>query len=279
MLDEMQLFVWVVQEGSLTSASARAHLSQPAVSAAIKRLEEQVGARLLHRGRGVAAVASAAGEAFLPHAERALAAVVAARRAVLEIQGLQRGTVRLGAGATACAYLLPAVVTRFRREHAAILLELREGRTDVVLRWLADEAIDVGIITGPVALPAGVVGEHWRDDELVLVGPPASEACDELPFVTFTAGSPTRALLVRHFPEAHIAMELGMIAGVKAHVRAGVGRSLISRAAVQADVENRRMRTIDGPRTPITRELWIVHRGADRLSPAAGAFLASMRLL
>src|SRR5215212_2052563 len=100
MLESLRHFLLITEHGTFTRAARRAHLSQPALTASIHKLEEELGARLFHRGRTGAAL-TAAGEALVPRARAALAAVADARRAVAEIEGLRSGEVRLGAGATA----------------------------------------------------------------------------------------------------------------------------------------------------------------------------------
>src|SRR5262245_57943463 len=116
MLDELTHFVLITHQGTFTAAAAEAHLTQPALSASIARLEAAVGARLFHRGKGGTRL-TAAGEALLPRARAALAAVDEGKRAVQEVLGLAAGEVRVGAGATACTYFLPPVLAAFRRAH------------------------------------------------------------------------------------------------------------------------------------------------------------------
>jgi DNA-binding transcriptional LysR family regulator len=72
-------------------------------------------------------------------------------------------------------------------------------------------------------------------------------------------------------------MELSSIATVKGHVRAGLGVALLSRTAVENDLAAGRLALVDDRRLPVTRTLRLVHRGADRLSPAAAALRAMIR--
>ncbi len=280
MLDEMRQFIAVIDEGTVTAAARKVHLSQPALSASIRRLEDAVGAPLLDRGRGVAARPTAAGVAFAAAARRSLASFEAGVREIEELRGLRTGDVRVAAGATACTYMLPELVAAFRAEHPGVLVELVQARTSAVVERVADGLSEVGIITGAPSLPGSMRSWPWRADELVVVGPP-EELCAAdaslLHFVTFGPGSPTRATLDRHFDAPPIAMELGNIAAVKAYVRAGVGRALVSRDAVLADVLARRLRILDDPRTPIVRQLFVVHGREAGLSAAARAFCAELR--
>jgi DNA-binding transcriptional LysR family regulator len=263
MLDDLRSFVLITEHGTFTEAARHAHLSQPALTAAIRRLEERVGAQLLARGRHGASL-TAAGSAFLPKARAALTAVEDGIRAARQIEGLDAGEVRVGAGATVCTYLLPPVIAEFRRAHPAIKFVLRESTTDLALDELAKGELDLAIVTTKA-------GERWIKDELVLIASPHLDEPSRAPFVTFRRGATTRDLLERHFPSAHVVMELGSIAAVKANVRAGIGIALVSLHAIVDDLAASRLVIVPDSRTPIARPLRIVHRGLDRLSPAAAA--------
>jgi DNA-binding transcriptional LysR family regulator len=269
MLDELRHFALIVEHGTFTEAARRAHLSQPALTASMRRLEHRVGARLLSRGRK-GAEPTAAGRAFLPRARAALAAFDDGVRAAQEVEGLHAGEVRLGAGATVCTYLLPPLIASFRKQHPAITFVLRESTADEALDALARGELDLAIVTSRT-------GDRWLVDELVLVASPSmARDAAGAPFVTFRGGATSRELLDRHFPGARIVMELGSIAAVKANVRAGIGIALVSRHAVETDVAAGRLALVPDRRTPIPRPLRIVHRGLDRLPPAAAAFRAAL---
>lgn len=271
MYDELRHLLLIVEHGTFTEAARRAHLSQPALSASVRRLEEAMGARLLHRGRDGARL-TAAGEALLPSARASLAALEDGRRAVAEVTGLHAGQVRLGAGTTATTYLLPPVIAHYREQHPGIRFFLRETTTDEALEGLERGELDLAVVTPEArGRPAG--SEHyepWRVDELILVGAPGRRAKPE-PFVTLRPGATTRRLLEQRFPEAEIAMELGSLSAVKGSVRAGIGIALVSRHAVANDLRERRLVRLRDPRTPVERPLMLAHRGVEGLPPAAAA--------
>lgn len=269
MIDEMRHFLLVVEHGTFTEAARRARLTQPSLSASIARLELALGARVLERGRHGAAP-TAAGEALIPRAREAIAAVERAAQAVADVCGLRAGEVRLAAGATVCAYYLPAVLKRFREKNAGVAIRLREMNSSDCLDALHEGTVDLALLAG------GAAGERWRDDPLVLVGPPGA-TLEGAAFVTFPRGANSRAMLDRLFPDAPIAMELSSIATMKAHLRSGMGVALLSRAAVEYDLANGRLALIEDPRVPVSRSLRIVHRGVDRLSPAASALRTVLR--
>ncbi|MEM6293718.1 MAG: LysR family transcriptional regulator [Myxococcota bacterium] len=267
MFDELRYFVAIVEAGTYRRASQRLHLTQPALSAAMTRLEANLGARLLDRGRRGASL-TAAGQALLPKARAALAAVEAGRRAVAEIEGLRDGEVRLAAGATACTYLLPSVLARYRNAHPGIRFLLRETSTDEAIESLHAGDIDIAVTT----VDDG--GEPWFTDQLIVVRAPGFELPDDVArarFVTFPNRSTSRALLDAVFPDADVVMELGSIAAVKGNVRACIGLALVSRHAVVRDLAEGSLIRVPYPGTPIKRPLSLVHLGVDRLPPAAAA--------
>jgi DNA-binding transcriptional LysR family regulator len=266
-------------------------VTQPALTASIKRLEAQLGARLVDRGPGGATL-TASGEALLPRARAALAAVEEGRRAVAEVAGLAVGTVRLGAGATVCTYYLPPTLARFRAKHPGVSIHLKEGPPDELLDALEAGDLDMAVlarIRSPApgrrggassdllrAARSGLVREKWIDDELVLVAAPGVDP-KSAPIVTFARGATTRTLVEQNFGGATIAMELGSIAAVKANVRAGVGVALVSSIAIERDLAAKQLVVVASERTPIVRPLYLVHRGRARLPPAAAAHHAMLR--
>ena len=267
MLDELRCLLLIVEHRSFTAAARPAHLSQPALSAAIRRLEEHFGARLLHRDRrGVEP--TAAGRALQPRARAALAAVEDGRRAVAEVEGLGAGEVRIGGGATACTYFLPGPLAEFRRRHPGVRFQVREAYPDALHAAVEAGEIDLAVVSG-----RGI--DPWRADELILVAPPARLAAWPAdappPFIALPPGSATRAAIERHFPRADVVMELGSISSIKGNVRAGIGMALVSRVAVASDLAAGHLVEVASAKTPIRRRLSLLHRGVDRLPPAAAA--------
>ena len=272
MLEPFKHFVLIAEHGTFTEAARRAHVTQPALSASIRRLEEELGGALFDRGRHGASL-TAAGEALMPHAMAALAAVEDARRAVEEIEGLATGRVRIGAGATACTYLLPKPLARFRKTHPGIRFLLRETTTDEALDGLSEGSLDLAVLSDTPSLKRSyepMTTELWMEDRLILVRSPSLDPKGAA-YLTFRPGATTRALFEQHFPEVDVSMELGSIAAVKGNVRAGMGIALVSQAAVRDDLKRKRLVRIRDARTPIVRQLRLAHRGVDRLSPAARA--------
>jgi DNA-binding transcriptional LysR family regulator len=300
-LEPLRHFVLLCQHRTFTTAARHAHVTQPALTGSIQRLEAQLGARLFDRGPGGATL-TAAGAALLPRARAALAAIEEGQRAVAEVMGLAAGAVRVGAGATVCTYYLPRTLARFRSRHPGVQILLREGTPDELLDALEAGDLDLVMVAriapappsalgrtrsstsaspralqgssswGPElarAARAGFAREKYIDDELVLVAAPDLPNPLDAPIVTLTRGATTRRLTDRWFPDRPIAMELGSIAAVKANARAGVGVALLSKRAIERDLATKQLELVPSDRTPIQRPVYLVHRGRDRLPPAA----------
>jgi DNA-binding transcriptional LysR family regulator len=283
MLDELAHFLLIHELGTFTRAAEFAHLSQPALTMAIQRLEDTLGAQLFVRGRRGATL-TAAGEALVPYAQLALSAVEDGRRAVAEVMALRAGEVRLGGGATACTYLLPAILAEFHARYPGVRLTLRESTSDEALAALAAGELDLCVVAdsdaiGPRRARPTTHLERWRDDEMVLVAAPAlaaeldPEQLGEAPFISFRHGT-TRTLLDRLFPAAEIVMELGSLAAIKGNVRAGIGVALLSRSALERDLEHGLLELVEAPNVPLRYRLLLAHRGRERLPPAAAALRA-----
>lgn len=236
----------------MTRAARQLGVTQPALSAMLKKLEREVGTELLHRtGRGVEL--TEAGRVFLALAEESVLAADAAVQAVREMAGLERGRIRIGGGATATAYLLPPVVSAIRKRYPGLRFYIREAGSSAVAAAVASGELDLGIVTLPIGGDGGaeLLTLPLVEDELRLIVPPghrlgartgprefrwkdlAGEA-----FVGFEGGSAVRRVIDEAAQKAgstlNVVMELRSIESIKHMVAAGVGVGLVSRFALKA---------------------------------------------
>src|SRR5262245_19320048 len=186
----------------MTRAARALSVSQPALSAMLKKLEAEVGADLLHRtGRGVEL--TDAGRVFLQHAEDALRRADAAVQAVRQLMGLETGSIRIGAGATAASYLLPPVISALRRKHPGLRFYIREAGSNAVAAAVVSGELDLGIVTLPIrAEERALLTIPLVEDELRLILPPGHRLAGRKSFawkdlagesmIGFEAGSAVR---------------------------------------------------------------------------------------
>ncbi len=268
MLEPIRHFLLIAETGTFTLAARKAHVTQPALTASIRRLEDSLDCRLFDRGRHGARLTEA-GATLLPHARAAVVALDEGERAVMALDRLEAGEVRVGGGSTACSYLLPPLLSAFRRKHPGVAVRLREMPEQLAVEAFDAGELDLVVATSPKR------GELFRDETVILVGPPAVDTAS-LPLITFTRGSAVRELVDRHFPERPVAMELASISTVKGSVRAGLGVALISRTAVATDLGLGRLVELRDHRTPLARPLHLISRGVERLSAGARALRLMM---
>jgi len=171
LLHLLESFCAAAETGSLNKAAEMLHLSQPAITRQIKSLEAQLGAVLLTRTpRGVEL--TPAGQAVLPHARAALAAVAACRHAAAQASGAGPGRLRIAAGLIITLYTLPPVITAFRAAYPAIPVDLRPGQNRDVLNQLLEYEVDVAFLASRVSAP-GVKAIKLFSDPMLLVSHPA----------------------------------------------------------------------------------------------------------
>jgi DNA-binding transcriptional LysR family regulator len=166
-LTDLRLFVYAAEEGSLTRAAARQHLSLAAASARIKALEEQAGLPLLYReARGVRLAPP--GEAFLHHARGVLWQAEQLRRDLHEYGAGLRGHVRVFANTTAVTDFLPEVLPGFLARNPKVNVDLQEKPNAEIARGVQGGGADIGIVAGAVDT-LGLKAIHFSTDRLVLV--------------------------------------------------------------------------------------------------------------
>jgi DNA-binding transcriptional LysR family regulator len=283
-LTSLKQFAVIAEIGHITRASERLGVTQPALSAMLKKLESELGATLLDRtARGV--LLTAAGEAFLEHALASIRHAEKAAESVRELIGLESGSIRIGGGATAVAHLLPRVVSSFRKAHPELKFYVREAGSRAVADAVLSGELDLGIVTMPISGPGAneLMSVATIRDELMLIVPkdhPLYErstyswsSIREDPLVLFEDGSAVRNIIDTACHSAgvtlNVAMEVRSTEMIERMIEAGIGPGFISRFALG---NKRGLRCRDGR---LFRELAIVRR-RDRVPSAASAVFERM---
>ncbi|GAB7110074.1 transcriptional regulator CynR [Streptomyces phaeofaciens JCM 4814] len=152
-LRHLRYLLAVAEHANFTRAAEALHVSQPTLSQQIRQLERSLHVQLLDRsGRTVRL--TDAGATYVQYARRALRELAAGERAMLDVQDLSRGTLRLAATPTFTLYLIGPLVTDFHTRHPGITLEIAELAQDRIESDLLDDRLDVGIAFEGDHLPA-----------------------------------------------------------------------------------------------------------------------------
>lgn len=164
----LSYFVAVAEHGSVTAAAKAMHISQPSLSVAVKKLEEEVGAQLLHRSRrGV--TLTRAGELLLSRARQAQQVLGAARDELRALETEPRGRFVLGCHESLGTYVLPGFMGRFLGRHPGIELRLMNANSREVEQAIVERRVDVGLVVNPARHPDCVVQPLFEDTVTFLV--------------------------------------------------------------------------------------------------------------
>ncbi|MGC4064770.1 MAG: LysR family transcriptional regulator [Polyangiaceae bacterium] len=282
----LSTFLVVVETSRISGAAKRLHLSQPAVTAQIKKLEEAFGVALFVRSvRGV--VPTAAGACLADHARAVQRQIDAA---IFEIGAAGRGNLGplvLAASTTIAAHPLPPLLAEFRKRHRDVPVRVRIGNTEEVIEDVLAGHAPFGLVEGYARAP-GIRLEPFIDDEIVpIVGRGApfrlrqTRDLDEVPILWREAGSGTRAVVARALKKAGLdrrrAMKLDIdLASTEALIgaaAAGLGVAFVSRWSVRAPLEAGLVQLVPGLELVIHRTFrWALPAGS--LSGAAAQFYA-----
>src|SRR5437867_10061716 len=170
-IPQVEAFLAVGTFGGFRRAAEALRLTQPAVSARIRALEDSLSVSLFERGKTGMAL-SAAGRALRPHAEQLLRAVALARQAVHDLRPASGGAITIAAALSICTYLLPDVLKRFQTAHPKTLITVRSGHSKEVLEMVLRAEAEIGLARS-VHHPE-VETLSLRDDPLILVARPAA---------------------------------------------------------------------------------------------------------
>ncbi len=286
-LQLVRSFLEVAECGSITRAARRLFVTQPALSRRLQQLERELGAPLLDRSqKGVTLTehgrfVQREGRALLERWERLVDGVGA-------LSNLETGTVRVGGGATAVSFLLPPAIADFQRSHPGVLFQVKEAGSRDVERDVANERLELGVVTLPVSSREFVVSP-LRTDRIVLVGATAHplarraripvRALEGQDLVGFEAPSAIRALIDGALREAgvhmNVVMELRSIPAILQMVATTRCLAFISQLGVRPGAEETKVLPVTGLK--ITRGLAGIRKRDRPLSPAAASFARRLR--
>lgn len=281
---QLRVFLEVAQQGSVTRAAEALHLTVPAVSMQIKEIESQVGLQLFDRA-GRTMSLSTAGEYFVVHAKRMLAALRDAENAMGRFKRLESGMLTVGMVSTA-KYFVPRLLAQFRGDHPGIDVRLVvTANREALLQRMESGDVDLSVMGRPpreLAARSEAFAAHPLvfvcppGHELLRVGDPPVGALAPFPFIVREKGSGTRnameSFFTEHRFEPRITMEMGSNETIKQAVMAGMGVSFLSLHTVGLELKTGLLKLLEVVGTPVMRTWHVVHLQSKVLSPAAEAF-------
>jgi DNA-binding transcriptional LysR family regulator len=283
-LAALQMFQMVANERSYSRAAVKLFRTQPAISIAMRKLEDWVGQPLFVRGSGARTLTDA-GTLLLEYSERMLNMREEIRKGLQELRGLERGQLSLGVNESSIHALLPAL-ERYRRRHPGIHIRVHRVFSRDVPRELLNHQLDIGVISYLPEERELTTAEFYRD-ALVLVVWPGHHlakrkdvditALGEETFVAHIVESPYRhrvvQLFAKHKVPLRMEVELPTIESIKRFVEMKKGVAIVPRMCVEGELAHGDLRELRIKQMRLERKLYLVYRQDRPLTAAARALV------
>ncbi len=283
-LDQLHTFLEIVRLKSFSKAAQACFRTQPAVSAQVRQLEQELNTSLFER-LGTRIALTPAGRILQEYAEQILSLRRRAQDAINELERVPRGELVIAANESTCIYVLPAVFSEFVKRFPNVQLSVDRSYGGRIVEAVMDNLADFGFTQLPVQeRKVQVVRVH--SDEIKLLVPPAHPLasrqqvdCRDLvkyPLLLPKSGS-TRARLNTWLEMVedliHISMELESTEMIKRFVIAGLGVSFLAASHCREEVESGRLAVVSLGPEPMVRHVGLIYRKDKALSRAALGFI------
>jgi len=282
--DQLETFLEVARNMSFSRAAEKRFRTQPAISAQIRALEEEVGAKLIDRSGGKVGL-TAPGKAFLEYVDHTLQQRRTIINTLAEMERIPRGEIVVAANEGTCLHILPEVFAEFKKLYPKVSVNVKRSEHTSILECIIDNSVDFGVVSLPVHDKRLTTMLIHRDELVIIASPkhPLSKMKSLLvadlarqPLLVAKLGR-TRDTIERLFDDQKlrpsISMELDSSELMKRFVAADVGIGFIARSNVKQDVRAGTLVELPVPGSQIRRDLGLVFRKDKALSRAARAFI------
>ena len=286
-LAELQVFLTVAREGSFSRAAERLYRTQPAVSLAIRKLEDSLGQPLFVRGARPVRLTDA-GTLLREYADRLLNLRDEVKKGLMDLEGLKRGELALGVNESSIHALLPALA-QFREAHPGVQVRLHRMFSRDIPHEVVNYRLDLGAVSY-IPRDSQLLATEILKDELTFVVPPkhplakrrevdVEELGNEM-FIAHIVESPFRRkvieLFAKHRTPLNMPLEMPTIESIKRIVQMGLGVAIVPRMCVNWEIEHGTLKEVKIRQLNMPRHLYMISRRGARLPHAATEF---MRLL
>ncbi len=283
-LDQLHTFLEIVRLKSFSKAAQTCFRTQPAISAQVRQLEQELNANLFER-LGTRIALTPAGRIFAEYSEQILDLRRRAQESIQELERVPRGELIIAANEATCIYVLPDVFSEYKKQFPNVQLHVDRSYGSRVLQAVQDNLADFGITQLPVDAKKCQIVKIHSDEIRIIVpkGHPLTEkrqvlAADIAPFqLLLPKTGTTRAKLNSWFEpveeQLQVSMELDSTEMIKRFVMAGLGISFLAASHCREEVAAGKLVTLSlGPEQMI-RRLGLIYRKDKALSRAALGFI------
>ncbi len=282
-LRQLKIFESVARHLSFSRAAEELHLTQPAVSTQVKKLEEHAGNALFEQF-GKKIFLTAAGTELLQISRRIIQQFEAAENTMLQFQGISGGRLNVGV-ISAGDYFFPRMLVEFAGRHRGVSLNLSVLNRTELLSHIADNLTDLAIMGRPPQ-DLDTVNVPFAPHPYVIVAAPghplvgrgrlSRQRVLQEPFIVRERGSDTwislEEALGEDLPRLRVGMEIRSTETIKQAVIAGMGIAFLSSHTVSSETRAGTMSVLDVDGFPVMTNWYLVHHRQKRLAPVAQAF-------
>lgn len=283
-LRQLEIYLAVCRLRSYSRAADELALTQPAVSAQIRQLEQLVGEPLLdYVGRRV--YLTPAGELLERAARELQQRLVAVEMELAQLQGVMQGTLSIAIESSA-QYFMPAVIADFCASHPAVDLQLEVVNCARALRRIAEHRDELAVM-GSVPEDRALAFIPFRENQLVALAAPDHPFAgrDSLSLLDFAgetllvreAGSGTRRIFAQHLQEQGVrsfrSRQLGSLEAVKAGVLAKLGVAVLPLDSCRSELEQQKLVSLPVQGFPLRRSWCALYPRGRHLTPVGQRFL------
>jgi DNA-binding transcriptional LysR family regulator len=288
-LNQLRAFYQTAKHLSFTKAAKELFITQPAVTSQVRLFEEWLDLRLFKKRAGKLQLTEE-GKVIYGYAKKVFEQEKNIEKAVEELKGLKRGTLRLGTGRTYARYFMPFLISRFLEAHPHINIHLEDGSSLDMIRALVDLKADLAIVARTED-NLEICFEPFSREELILIMPPAHPLAKAKtvslgilagePIIMKEQGSGTRNLVEMMFQKngliPNVLMETSDAEMIKVLVQHGGGISFLARAAVASQISEGTLVTVPMEGLTMFLEVNVGYLKNQPLSPPARVFLESLK--
>jgi DNA-binding transcriptional LysR family regulator len=282
--DQLHTFLEIVRLKSFSKAAQTCYRTQPAISAQIRQLEQELKTDLFERF-GSRISLTTAGKIFSEYAEQILDLRRRAQDALHELELVPRGELVIAANEAVCIYVLPAVFSEYKQQFPAVQLQVNRSFGARVVEAVMENVADFGLVQLPIAEKRVTVVDIYRDEIRAVV--PANHPLASLTSVTadqladhalLLPKSGTTRTRIDHWLEAvedrlNVSMELDSTEMMKRFVIAGLGAAFLSVSNCREEISAGKIHAIPLAPEPMSRRLGLIYRKDKALSKAALGFI------
>lgn len=283
-INQLEVLIAVAREKSFSRAADVLGRTQPAVSQAIRRLEQEIGEKLFDRSSKDGTL-TAAGELLVDYARQMMNLRHAAGTALREMRNLQSGKVTISANEHTVFYLLP-IIEEFRKQYPVIKIEVQRGVASRIPEQITAREVELGIISFKPN-DSSLRSVSVLNDELVLIVAPTHKLAGKTSvsikdlgaetFIAHNALSPYRQKVIESFNKydtrLQISVELPSLEAIKRLVETGIGVALVPRLSAKAEIASGQLAGLSVREMKLERKLNIIYRKNSVLSHASQEFL------